>query len=255
MCILFIYLGLVALAGIQGGSLFAIKGGNYQVCKKLLLLTNSNLMLNHCISSIHKSYDKSTENIYYNLECQDYEISKVKYDCVIIAAPLEGSKSFLKCKKCLSWPNTQESYQSIVATFVQGCLKYEAFKCKSESKMPCFILTTEAPNLKYTSIGLQTDVFGTEPKENVYKIFSHQKLTDADLKACFHVDDSSFPVSVEWSAYPQYKVPETFAPFKLDDGIFYVNAIEKAASAMEMSAISGRNAAILTKKYLEKMVK
>jgi len=33
--------------------------------------------------------------------------------------------------------------------------------------------------------------------------------------------------------------------FKLHDALYYVNAIEWAASAMEMSAIGGRNVAIL----------
>ena len=40
--------------------------------------------------------------------------------------------------------------------------------------------------------------------------------------------------------------------FILDDGVFYVNAVEKAASAMEMSAIGAKNCAILAYEYLQK---
>ena len=37
----------------------------------------------------------------------------------------------------------------------------------------------------------------------------------------------------------------------LDEGVFYVNAIERVASAMEMSCLGGRNAALLVKDYLQ----
>jgi len=35
--------------------------------------------------------------------------------------------------------------------------------------------------------------------------------------------------------------PEKFAPFKLYRNIYYLNTIENAASAMEMSCVAGRN--------------
>jgi len=50
-------------------------------------------------------------------------------------------------------------------------------------------------------------------------------------------------------AYPHYTPPEKFWSFVLDDGVFYVNAIEHSASAMEMSAVSAKNAALLAHKY------
>jgi prenylcysteine oxidase / farnesylcysteine lyase len=40
-------------------------------------------------------------------------------------------------------------------------------------------------------------------------------------------------------------------PFKLAEGLFYNNAWENAASAMEMSAIAGKNSALLVQQYLE----
>lgn len=50
---------------------------------------------------------------------------------------------------------------------------------------------------------------------------------------------------LRWKAYPRYSTAERYDKFKLDDGLYHVNAMEWAASAMEMSVISGRNAAIL----------
>lgn len=54
------------------------------------------------------------------------------------------------------------------------------------------------------------------------------------------------------AAYPQYSTENRFDRFKLQDGLYHVNAIEWAASAMEMSAIGGRNVAILAYKDFTK---
>lgn len=49
---------------------------------------------------------------------------------------------------------------------------------------------------------------------------------------------------IKWKAYPKYNTRERFDNFKLHDNLYHVNAIEWAASAMEMSAIGGKNIAI-----------
>ena len=54
----------------------------------------------------------------------------------------------------------------------------------------------------------------------------------------------------KWNAYPKFSPPERFAPFKLAPGVFYNNALENAASAMEMSAIAAHNSALLVKQHL-----
>jgi len=77
-------------------------------------------------------------------------------------------------------------------------------------------------------------------------------LTDEQKQQMFlEVEDET---SVEWLAYPVFELlqPKEFPPFVLDEGLFYINAIEKAASAMEMSAIGAKNVALLTNNYLLK---
>ena len=59
-----------------------------------------------------------------------------------------------------------------------------------------------------------------------------------------------FTVKVEvfdWLAYPRYRPDERpkLASFVLSPRLYYVNAVEFAASAMEMSAIAARNVANL----------
>jgi prenylcysteine oxidase/farnesylcysteine lyase len=93
---------------------------------------------------------------------------------------------------------------------------------------------------------------GKEPStiKDVWKVFSRKPLTDEQQRKLFpHATETK---AVVWQAYPHYTPPEKFLPFVLDEGVFYVNAIEWSASAMEMSALSARNAALLTGRYLNK---
>lgn len=50
---------------------------------------------------------------------------------------------------------------------------------------------------------------------------------------------------VVWKGYPRYSTAPRIDKFKLDDHMYYTNAIEWAAGDMERAAISGINAAIL----------
>lgn len=53
----------------------------------------------------------------------------------------------------------------------------------------------------------------------------------------------------------RFSPPEDFAPFVLANGLFYNNALENAASAMEIAAIAGKNCAILSMQYLSQGLK
>ena len=86
--------------------------------------------------------------------------------------------------------------------------------------------------------------------KNVWKIFSRKPLIDEQKKKLF--PEATDTKEIPWLAYPHYVPPEKFISFVLDEGVFYVNAIEWAASAMEMSSLSAKNAALLTARYLNK---
>ena len=78
----------------------------------------------------------------------------------------------------------------------------------------------------------------------VWKVFSPQPLSQEQLQNMFLSWD---PVSeTRWLAYPAYRPPHRKTPpFILHNRLYYLNAVEWAASAMEMSAISARNVALL----------
>lgn len=82
----------------------------------------------------------------------------------------------------------------------------------------------------------------------LYKTFSPAALSEKQVDALF--DDSAVLLSRAWEAYPHFQPPERFAPFVLDAGLFYNNALENAASAMEIAAIAARNSALLARQFL-----
>ncbi len=75
-------------------------------------------------------------------------------------------------------------------------------------------------------------------------------MTEEDKDQMFFKREKE--VEVDWLAYPKYDPPEEFPPFVLDDGMFYINGFEKAASAMEVSAVGGMNVALLARDFLLK---
>lgn len=80
----------------------------------------------------------------------------------------------------------------------------------------------------------------------MYKVFTPEPLTAEQLKQLFL--EHSEVKEVRWLAYPHYPATVaqgTLQPFELFDSLYYVNAIEIAASAMEMSVIGARNVALL----------
>lgn len=245
-------LGFVSLAGAQSSKLWAVKGGNFQVCKTALEKSKANMMFNTEVKKILKR-TTGDGKLKYSLITNDSD-SDYTYDAVVVAVPLEVKSSQIECEACGNWPSKEEfgRFQRTVATFVKGKLNFGEWGFNSETELPDDIFTTEDPSLFFNSIGKQNNVHGVRINSegrNVYKVFSRDTLSEEDLDKLF-VDRTTVKV-VDWLAYPHYTPPEKFSPFRLDDGVFYVNAIERVASAMELGAIGGRNAALLAAKYLK----
>ncbi|XP_030849647.1 LOW QUALITY PROTEIN: prenylcysteine oxidase 1 [Strongylocentrotus purpuratus] len=81
----------------------------------------------------------------------------------------------------------------------------------------------------------------------LYKVFSTGVLNDTQMEALF--ESYSEATHRDWLAYPYYQERKAFPGFVLAEGLFYPNAIEWAASAMEMAVIGSRNSAILAYQY------
>lgn len=154
-----------------------------------------------------------------------------EFDYVVIAAPLsvagikfEGTSPAIAPQKM----------QQTVATFVSGTLRQEFF---NEKSLPNVILTMEEDANFFSSIGL---VNATGPHSGLYKVFSRQPLSHASLDRIFESYDKTTLKEKVWLAYPTFQPPEKFTSFVLDDRLYYINAIETAASAIEVCNIHFR---------------
>ena len=244
-------IGAVSLAGSQGG-LWSVEGGNWRVCDGLLSSSKATVYKNTRVTEVVKNNNGSTERPIYTLK-GDGNIPDKQYDMVIVAAPLEISSYFFDCKGCRNWPSPKElgEFWRTVATFVHGHINLTHFGFGTEYDIPEVIGTTETPKNYFNSIGKQQPVENrTEEDPNgtpIRKVFSRSDLTDSQLNELFSRVNEVKVVS--WLAYPHFTPPEKFWSFVLDDGVFYINAIEHSASAMEMSAVSSKNAALLAHQY------
>ncbi len=132
-------------------------------------------------------------------------------------------------------------FQRTVATFVSGKLNEETFG----PDPPESVLTTAYSEAIFSSVSV---VHRFENGSTVFKVFSKNEL---DAKAIARIFSRGAQVLrvYPWFAYPKFNPPERFAPFKLDpDGaVYYTSPVESLGSAMEMSAISGANAAALVR--------
>ena len=75
-------------------------------------------------------------------------------------------------------------------------------------------------------------------------MFSPQPLSSEQLSRIF--DDTQTVRVTDWFAYPEYSsLVQPLPSFILFAGVYHLNAIEWSASAIEMSLIGGKNAALL----------
>lgn len=112
--------------------------------------------------------------------------------------------------------------------------------------MPDEILNT-AGGLFFNSVSRiqPVDLTLKDKTSDVWKVFSPVPLSDNELTLLFTKYNKNSVKVNDWLAYPHYaRLPETDL-FRIHRNFYYLNAIEWAASAMEMSVIAARNVALL----------
>ncbi|KAG8440886.1 hypothetical protein GDO86_006572 [Hymenochirus boettgeri] len=249
------FVGAVSLAGTDSG-LWSVEGGNKLVCTGLLYASKANL-IQGTVNSVQEKTRPLKSGGTTKLYEVNFETSNggqlEMYDIVIIATPLNSGFSDIKF---LAFDPPIETftkpYQQTVATFVHGQLNYSFIGCPE----PCpyelsEILTTDNPNLFFSSIGAVSPVKTKQDVDSsrssglkVWKVFSPEPLTSDQLHLLFKSYHAV--ISKTWLAYPHYDPPKKLPPIILHDRIYYINSIEWAASAMEVSAVSAKNVALLS---------
>ncbi|CAE7265233.1 PCYOX1 [Symbiodinium microadriaticum] len=172
------------------------------------------------------------------------------YDLVFLAAPLQDSKDLE-----LVGPFKEDliakvvrPYQRIYATFFESPPDAKALRCSDP--VPGIILSTTGEG--FNSIGLHSS---SQKRDDqlIWKVFSPEPLTAEQSKKLF--PNGPKCETVAWWAYPKYeatgkKLADT--AFCLDGaGLYYCNAIEEAASAMEMAVLGAKNCVLLASNRLK----
>ena len=116
----------------------------------------------------------------------------------------------------------------------------------SASWLPSEVLCTAGCSQELNSLGCLTPVNETGPPPGlpVHKLFSNSPPSGDLLDRLF--TGAQRRLRLSWLAYPQYPSrmePEALGNFTLVNNLYYLSSVERAASAMEMSALAARNVA------------
>ncbi|KAJ6653130.1 hypothetical protein lerEdw1_010092 [Lerista edwardsae] len=247
------FVGAVSLAGADSG-LWSVEGGNKLVCSGLLYASKAQLISGTVLSVEEKTRQKARSGNPAKLYEVTYHsksgLTTELYDILLIATPLQrkiANITFPNFNPPI--PEFSRHYHQTVATFVHGRINTTFFGYQDPSQFVLSsIFTMEHPKLFINSIGVVSPVkkgTAAEPTLGppVWKVFSREPLTKEQLHLLFASYDSV--EEKKWLAYPRYSPPEKSPPIILHDRMYHLNGIEWTASAMEMSAIAAKNAALL----------
>ena len=213
------FVGLVGLAGAIG-SLFSVRHGNFQLAEGALRVSGANL-----ISAEVTRVTRGQPNLVEYLI--DGEKFQKNYDAVVIATPMTADSD---TRPAIEDANDSYDgrYWNLGIAFVEGDPNFPDRHA---------LLSTRG-HTQFNSISRVASV-KDQTFHSVYKVFFNE---DIDPLSFFSAVKTSRVG--RWRAYPDYSSTPP-GPWKmaLGSGLYYLNAIEWAASAIEMSLIAGKNIA------------
>lgn len=211
--------------------------------------------MSNIFASLHLPFSGTTTSFYEVNYVGDSGSAHSLYDIVVIATPLHQGKSDITFSG-FSPPIPSHypgRYHQTVSTLVHGMLNmsYLGTTGPASEFTVSDVLTTDSKYSVINSLSSLDPVHIPEGYERplasqakVWKVFSPQPLSQEQLQHMFLSWDAVS--ETKWLAYPSYRPPHRKTPpFILHNRLYYLNAVEWAASAMEMSAISARNVALL----------
>ena len=217
----------IAGAAFAGGSLYSIEGGNYQVARKILQ-NRADKVFKGEVTRLAKKNDKW---ILDGPNFKDYR----EYDYVVVACPFEWNGISI-----VDFDVEKLKTKSYIRTWVT-LVSADGIDIKGESYTGMFLNSKSFGPV--TSIG---NVGKLSNGKHLFKLQSLAELDEKEIKKNF-VGFNEIHGTKFHHAYPKLSVEsaETGGDFKMDDGLFYVNAFESWISTIETEAIAGRNVANL----------
>ncbi|KAJ6632986.1 Prenylcysteine oxidase [Pseudolycoriella hygida] len=227
------FVGSVSMAGMDG-ALWCVSGGNRRVAERLLDESNAKLIEAFALSVSMKQFGYVVATA----------TSNDTYDYVVIATPLSQNQRIpLNFDNLPTQISRNGEYHRTVSTLVLGKLNKKKFP-KFADDEGAIIINTNDDDF-FNSIG---NLQGINGKENhrAWKVFSKKPLTSNEMNILF--ENHTEVKIIDWLAYPHYVLPHQQMSFSLAPRLYHINAIEWAASAMEMSCIGAKNVALLIRR-------
>lgn len=219
------FAGSIALAGIGSVSeSFRISHGNDQMIQFLIENSDCRLKMGISVDAIVSEDGKVL------LKSKGVELGV--FDQVVLAVP------FAESGISVEGVDGIVEYQDVFVTIVSGTMNPEYFG--TTGQLPEIILT-DSHDFSFSSIGT---LFQSNSGLRVVKFFSTVQIHPNVLSRIFHNEFIVHKVK-HWKAYPRFPSQAKFLPFEIAPGLFYPNAMESAASAIEVMAVSARNTALL----------
>lgn len=198
-------------------------------------------LVSRVVESVHLTPDGR-----FTLWFEDEDEESPVYDAVILASPLTNDTSpikFINFPRRLHFPGR---YHRTVCTMVQGDINHETFQFTDPGSVIDDIFTTNS-SLFFNSVARNYPVDsddGTKGLLPVWKVFSNELLSQGQLDTLFSEINETHVI--DWKAYPEYDSMQSVGNFTLHPGLYHINTIEFAASAIEMAILAARNVALLT---------
>ena len=230
------------MAGVEPG-LWNVVGGNQKVPEGLLKKSGANLIQGE-VTTVLLSDESSppTYQVDYKVRSSD-DVKSKEYDIVILATPIYEGITNIKFEDFQTdIKPVQDPFHLTVANYMEGQPNTSYFGIDSIESFPSTFFTCNE-SVFFNAFGKQKPVDGSVPEIPVYKAFSNKVLKLDQLKEL--VPEISDLRVVEWMAYPQYASSIELPSFTLHEQMYHINAIEMAASAMEMSVVGAKNVALL----------
>jgi len=205
-------------AGLAGGSLFSVEGGNHLIAEGSLRLANATVRTGARVTEIRA--DRTVVLA---------DGSTVAADIVVLAVPL--AVAGIELPTSIALPKTE--YRRVYVTLVAGNPSAAYF---GTATPPSTILSTANEKNPFRSLGRIG--WSREAGVPIFKFFSLEPITDELVVRL--MDDVRVIDRLEWDAYPIMRVDPATAPFELAPGIFFANALEPIFSTLETETLAGR---------------
>jgi prenylcysteine oxidase/farnesylcysteine lyase len=232
----------VALQGVFQKS-FRFKEGNNSLVRKMLIDKND-----FCTVKL----DTEVREVVYNQKTKNYTLKhhlrgstkteQSDFAVVIVATPFKQSNIKFTGVQLKQNMDLVQNNKKVITTIVEGKIRNEFFGLSPNEPRVESIYLAEGADRKLPSVKSLDATENFKDGTSLYRIESGEPMSQKKLNEVF--ESPKVITAHTWEfAYPSLPTlkPEKLIKFRLNEGLYFPNAMEFTASCMEMESISARN--------------